>query len=136
MLHSEEVSSPKTIKITQYLSTRHCLVDNRYFIIKSSQTTQLYITKVFDTQFSCHDKPFMMNVILNRENKPSDVSCGILFYCLIKFNQTILILSRFVTINIFSYVIMTTELKTSYIFSLFLVTIQSVQTVNGCHQII
>jgi hypothetical protein len=46
-------------------------------------------------------KPFMMNVILNRENKPSDVSCGILFYCLIKFNQTILILSRFVTINIF-----------------------------------
>ena len=55
MLLGEEVSSPKTINIRQYLSTRHFLVDNRYFIIKSSQTTQLYITKVFDTQFSCHD---------------------------------------------------------------------------------
>ena len=55
MLHREEVSSPKTINIKQYLSTRHFLVDNIYFVIKSSQTTQLYITKVFDKQFSCHD---------------------------------------------------------------------------------
>jgi hypothetical protein len=45
----------KTINIKQYLSTSHFLVDNRYFVIKSSQTTQLYITKVFDKQFSCHD---------------------------------------------------------------------------------
>jgi hypothetical protein len=55
MLHREEVPSPKTINIKQYLSTRHFLVDNIYFVIKSSQTTQLYITKVFDKQFSCHD---------------------------------------------------------------------------------
>jgi hypothetical protein len=51
----EEVWSPKTINIKQYLSRRNFLVDNIYFVIKSSQTTQLYITKVFDTQFSCHD---------------------------------------------------------------------------------
>jgi hypothetical protein len=56
LLHREEVSSPKkTINIKQYLSTSHFLVDNRYVVIKSSQTKQLYITKVFDTQFSCHD---------------------------------------------------------------------------------
>ena len=55
MLQREEVSIPKTINIKQYLSTRHFLVDNIYFVIKSSQTTQLYITKVFDKQFSCHD---------------------------------------------------------------------------------
>jgi hypothetical protein len=42
MLHYEEVSSPKTINIKQYLSTRHFLVDNIYVVIKSSQTTQLY----------------------------------------------------------------------------------------------
>jgi hypothetical protein len=50
------VSSPsKTINIKQYLSTSYFLVDNRYVVIKSSQTTQLYITKVFVKQFSCHD---------------------------------------------------------------------------------
>jgi hypothetical protein len=27
----------------------------KYVVIKSSQTSQLYITKVFDKQFSCHD---------------------------------------------------------------------------------
>jgi hypothetical protein len=27
----------------------------KHFVIKSSQTSQLYITKVFDKQFSCHD---------------------------------------------------------------------------------
>jgi hypothetical protein len=54
----------------------------------------------------------MMNVILNRENKLSDVSCGVFFYCLIKFNQKILIVSRFVTKNDFSHVIMTTGPKT------------------------
>jgi ankyrin repeat protein len=42
MLLREEVSSPKTINIKQYLSRRNFLVDNRYFVIKSSQTTQLY----------------------------------------------------------------------------------------------
>jgi hypothetical protein len=59
-------------------------------------------------------KLFMMNVILNRENKLSDVSYGVLFYCLIKFNQKILILSRFATKYDCSYVIMTTELFIKY----------------------
>jgi hypothetical protein len=36
-------------------SDANFLVDNIYVVIKSSQTTQLYITKVFDTQFSCYD---------------------------------------------------------------------------------
>jgi hypothetical protein len=48
MLHSEEVSIPITINIKQYLSTNHFLVNNRHFVIKYSQTTQLYITKVFE----------------------------------------------------------------------------------------
>ena len=61
-----------------------------------------------------HMKLFMMNVILDREHKLSDVSCGVLFYCLIKFNQKILMLSRFATKNDFSYVIMTTELFIKY----------------------
>ena len=55
MLPCEEISSPKTINIKQYLNTNNFLVNNRHFVIKSSQTTQLYITKVFDKQFSCHD---------------------------------------------------------------------------------
>ena len=54
MLQREEVSSPKTINIKQYVSGNNFVVDNRYFVIKSSHTTQLYITKVFDKQFSCH----------------------------------------------------------------------------------
>ena len=57
---------------------------------------------------------FKLNVIFDRENKHSDVSCGVLFYCLIKFNQKILILSRFASINDFYYVIMTTELFIKY----------------------
>ena len=44
-----------------------------------------------------HMKLFMMNVILDREHKLSDVSCGVLFYCLNKFNQEILILLEFAT---------------------------------------
>jgi hypothetical protein len=47
-LHGEEVCIPKTINIKQYLSTNHFLVNNRYVVIKYSQTTQLYITKVFE----------------------------------------------------------------------------------------
>ena len=54
MLQCVEVSSPKTINITQYLNTNNFLLNNRHFIIKSSQTTQLYTTKVFYKQFSCH----------------------------------------------------------------------------------
>ena len=54
MLPFEEMSCPKTINIKQYLNTNNFLVNNRHFVIKSSQT-QLYITKVFDKQFSCHD---------------------------------------------------------------------------------
>ena len=55
MLQGEEVWNPKTINIKQYLKTNNFSVNNRHFVIKSSQTTQLYITKVFYKQFSCHD---------------------------------------------------------------------------------
>jgi len=55
MLLCEEVSHPKTINIKQYLNTNNFSVNNRHFVIKSSQTTKLYITKVFYKQFSCHD---------------------------------------------------------------------------------
>jgi hypothetical protein len=48
------INSLIAIKIKQYFSTTHFTVNNRHFVIKSSQTTQLYITKVFDKQFSCH----------------------------------------------------------------------------------
>jgi hypothetical protein len=45
LLHREEVTSPKkTIKIKQYLSTSHFLVDNRYVVIKSSQTKTRHFT--------------------------------------------------------------------------------------------
>jgi hypothetical protein len=44
----EEVSLTKTTNIKQYLSTNHFLVNNRHCVIKYSQTTQLYITKVFE----------------------------------------------------------------------------------------
>jgi hypothetical protein len=55
MLPSEEVCDPKTINIKQYLNTNNFPVNNRHFVIKSSQTTQLYNTKVVYKQFSCHD---------------------------------------------------------------------------------
>jgi mRNA-degrading endonuclease HigB of HigAB toxin-antitoxin module len=55
MMQCVEMSSPKTINITQYLSTNNFSVNNRHFVIKSSQTTQRYITTVFYKQFSCHD---------------------------------------------------------------------------------
>ena len=54
MLPGVEVSCPKTIDIKQYLNTNNFSVNNRHFVIKSSQATQLYITKVFYQQFSCH----------------------------------------------------------------------------------
>ena len=50
-----EVSSPKIINTTQYLNTNNFSINNRHAVIKSSQTTQLYITKVFYKQFSCND---------------------------------------------------------------------------------
>ena len=55
MLQGEEVWNPKTINIKQYLNTNNFSVNNRHFVIKSSQATQLYNTKVFYKQFSCHD---------------------------------------------------------------------------------
>ena len=55
MLLCEEVCDPKTINIKQYLNTNNFSVNNRHFVIKSSQATQLYITKVFYNQFNCHD---------------------------------------------------------------------------------
>jgi hypothetical protein len=50
ILQSEEVSYPNTINIKQYLSTSIFEVNNRHFVIKSSQATQLYITQVFYKQ--------------------------------------------------------------------------------------
>jgi hypothetical protein len=47
VLPSEGVSDPKTIKMKQYLNTNNFSVNNRHCVIKSSQATQLYITKVF-----------------------------------------------------------------------------------------
>jgi peptidoglycan hydrolase-like protein with peptidoglycan-binding domain len=38
---------PKTINIKQYLNTNNFSVNNRHFVIKSSQAAQLYNTKVF-----------------------------------------------------------------------------------------
>jgi hypothetical protein len=55
MLQGEEVWNPKTINIKQYLNTNNFSVNNRPFVIKSSQATQLYNTKVVYKQFSCHD---------------------------------------------------------------------------------
>ena len=55
MLPSEEVSSPKTINIKQYLNTNNFSVNNRHIVIKSSQATQLDITKVFYREFNFHD---------------------------------------------------------------------------------
>jgi hypothetical protein len=46
LLLCEEVSDPKTININQYLSTTKFSENNRHCVIKSSQETQLYITKV------------------------------------------------------------------------------------------
>jgi hypothetical protein len=54
MLPGVEVSHPKTLNIKQYLSTDNFSVNNRHAVIKSSQTTQLYITKEIDKHFSCH----------------------------------------------------------------------------------
>jgi hypothetical protein len=52
------VSSPKTINIKQYLNTSKFTVNNRHFVIKSSQATQLDITKVFYREFNFHDHIF------------------------------------------------------------------------------
>ena len=49
-----EVAHPKTINIKQYLSTDNFSVNNRHVVIKFSQATQLYITKVLNKHFSCH----------------------------------------------------------------------------------
>jgi hypothetical protein len=54
LLRSEDVSYPKTLKIKQYLTTNNFSVNNKHLVIKSSQSTQLYITEVFCKQFSCH----------------------------------------------------------------------------------
>jgi cytochrome c biogenesis factor len=48
-----EVFCPKTIIIKQYLSTKNFSINNTHFVIKSSQTTQLYITKVIYKHFIC-----------------------------------------------------------------------------------
>jgi hypothetical protein len=55
MLPCVEVSHPKTINIKQYLSTDIFSVNNRHVVIKSSQTTQLYITKLIYKHISCHN---------------------------------------------------------------------------------
>ena len=70
MMLGVEVYSPKTIHIREYLNTKKFSVNNRHFVVKSSQLTQLYITKVFYKQFSCHHhiannfliNPFKINI--------------------------------------------------------------------------
>jgi hypothetical protein len=52
---SEEVCHPKAININQYLNTNNFSLNNRHLVIKSSQATQLYNTKVVYKQFSCHE---------------------------------------------------------------------------------
>ena len=54
LLLCEEVFDPKTINIKQYLNTHNFSVNNRHFVIKSSQAILLYIAKVFHKQFSSH----------------------------------------------------------------------------------
>ena len=44
---TEYNTHPKTINKKQYLSTNNISVNNRHLVIKSSQATQLYITKYF-----------------------------------------------------------------------------------------
>ena len=55
MLPSEEVCDSKTVNIKQYLNTNNFSVNNRHFVIKSSQATQLYNTQVYYKQLSCPD---------------------------------------------------------------------------------
>jgi hypothetical protein len=54
MLPGVEVFGPKIINIKQYVSTNNFSINNRHFVIKSSQTTQHYIIKVIYKHFSCH----------------------------------------------------------------------------------
>jgi hypothetical protein len=54
LLLCEEVSCPKTINKKQYLNTNNVSGINRHFVMKSSQATQRYISKVLYKQFSCH----------------------------------------------------------------------------------
>jgi hypothetical protein len=58
MLQCVEVSSPKTINITQYLNTNNFSVNNRHIVIKISQATQFYITILINRflQVECHLK--------------------------------------------------------------------------------
>jgi hypothetical protein len=53
-LQNEEVYSRKTINMQQYLNTNNFSVNNRDVVVKSSQATPLYITKILYKQFSCH----------------------------------------------------------------------------------
>jgi hypothetical protein len=56
MLHCEEVSSPKTIDIKQYLSTSNLSVNNRHFVIKNSNKKMLILKRfVTKSVFSCDD---------------------------------------------------------------------------------
>ena len=54
MLPGVEVSHPKAINIKQYFNTDNFSVNNIHCVIRSSQTTQFYITKVIYEQFSCY----------------------------------------------------------------------------------
>jgi hypothetical protein len=78
----------KAINLKQYLSTSLFLVDNRYFVIKSSHTTQLYIKKFEQTE------------LLQRMEKIYQTSCmAYRFDCLIKLNLHIFNLSKYVAKN-------------------------------------
>jgi hypothetical protein len=55
---------PKTINIKQYLNTSNFTANNRHFVIKSSQATQLYITKVFYREFNFIDYIKIFQMVL------------------------------------------------------------------------
>ena len=54
LLTGVEVFCPKTINIKQYLNTSNYSENTTHFVIKSSQTIQLYIIKVLYKQFRCY----------------------------------------------------------------------------------
>jgi hypothetical protein len=62
-----ELNQKLLILKQQYLSTNNFSINNTHFVIKSSQTTQLYITKVIYKHFSCHHhikKHFLQQIVL------------------------------------------------------------------------
>jgi len=107
------VSHPKRINIKQYFNTSHFSVNNRRFVIKYSQVTQLYITKVFYKQFSCHGSikhHFFSEILIklrlshsvqsHDQNRMQHDTSDIIFYA---FKNTFVMKSFICFTNIFIY---------------------------------